>query len=201
MKLSDCETAPAAPPLPKQRRSPSYPALPVPPQPFPVRLEHLSNCPNFVPSEHTVASVGMAGLARARIAFSAGSPLGCCCGHGAGTQRAPGSWLARRSDGAGAAMRWSTRLSIGQFAQPRACTTRLAGDRPAHGAVDAFPIGLLLLHAVRSPAPCRAARPQCSRVDPLGARLVAPLPRCLVGLRLFFPYDLSCWRSGSVPCS
>ena len=31
----------------------------------------------------------------ARIAFSAGSPLGCCCGHGAGTQRAPGSWLAR----------------------------------------------------------------------------------------------------------
>ena len=158
-------------------------------------------CISLCTSRAVVASAGMAGLARARIAFSAGSPLGCCCGHGAGTQRAPGSWLARRSDGAGAAMRWSARLSIGQFAQPRACTTRLAGDRPAHGAVDAFPIGLLLLHAVRSPAPCRAARPQCSRVDPLGARLVAPLPRCLVGLRLLFPYDLSCWRSGSVPRS
>ena len=75
---------------------------------------------------------------------------------------------------------------------PQNGAATLAGDRPAHGAVDAFPIGLLLLHAVRSPAPCRAARPQCSRVDPLGARLVAPLPRCLVGLRLLFPYDLSC---------
>ena len=109
-------------------------------------------CISLCTSRAVVASAGMDGLARARIAFSAGSPLGCCCGHGAGTQRAPGSWLARRSDGADAAMRWSARLSIGQFAQPRACTTRLAGDRPAHGAVDAFPIGLLLLHAVRSPA-------------------------------------------------
>ena len=46
-------------------------------------------CISLCTSRAVVASAGMAGLARARIAFSAGSPLGCCCGHGADTQRAP----------------------------------------------------------------------------------------------------------------
>ena len=114
-------------------------------------------CISLCTSRAAVASAGMAGLARARIAFSAGSPLGCCCGHGAGTQRAPGSWLARRSDGAGAAMRWSARLSIGQFAQPRAdpktsvFTKGYSGSRAR--ALTAKPLFLL-----REAAVCASAR-------------------------------------------